>query len=52
MAFYYNETHFLEQTHRLHSDLHEFAENQFELLATHIKQSLNISNYIHVEFET
>jgi hypothetical protein len=33
--------HFLEQTHRIHSNLHQFAQKQFESLIKHIKQSYN-----------
>lgn len=36
--------HFLEQTHRIHSNLHQFAQNQFESLVKQIRQSSNINN--------
>ena len=34
--------HFIEQTHRVYSNLHEFAQKQFQSLVNKIKESANI----------
>jgi len=34
--------HFIEQTHKIYSNLHEFAQKQFQLLVDNIRQSYNI----------
>jgi len=37
--------HFLEQTHRIHFDLHQFVQKQFELLVKNIKESANVNDF-------